>query len=319
MPQPTLTDVHVDSLLTNISIAYIQAQSRYIASRVFPILPVAKKTDLFKTYTKADWFRDEAKPRADSSESAGSGYNLASDSYSCDVVALHKDIGDQTRTNADSVINLDRDATEFVTQRLLLQQEKKWVSDYFATSIWDTDVVGNTDFTRWSTFATSDPVADIETAKETILINTGIMPNVLVIGYQVFKILKQHPQIIDRIKYTTSENVTVQLLARMFEVDRVEVAMATNNTAQEGATASYSFTHGKHALLLYSNPSPGLLAPSAGYTFQWTGISGGLGANVGIRRFRMELLAAERIEGQVAYDNKKVAADLGYFLSGAVV
>src|SRR5512144_1987146 len=99
MPQPTQGAVHVDSVLTNISVAYMNATSNFIASQVFPVVTVPKQTDVYFTYTKADWFRDEARLRADSTESAGSGYGLSTASYSCDVFALHKDIGDQVRAN----------------------------------------------------------------------------------------------------------------------------------------------------------------------------------------------------------------------------
>jgi hypothetical protein len=279
---------------------------------------VQKQTDKYYTYTKNDWFRDEAQLRADSSESAGSGYGLSTASYSCDVWAMHKDIGSQVRANADAQINLDRDATMFVTQRLLLRQEIQWVSDYFTTSVWATD---STPSNLWSDFTNSDPIEDIETGKETILAATGFMANTLVLGYQVFRKLKNHPDIVDRIKYTqgvTGRTVTPELLAAMFDIERVFVAKAIKATNLEGETAAYSFTHGKHALLCHSAPNPGLLTPSAGYIFAWDGVSGGLGQNVGISRIDMPAKKAERIEGEIAFDDKIVGQDLGYFFNGAV-
>jgi hypothetical protein len=147
---------------------------------------------------------------------------------------------------------------------------------------------------------------------------TGFMPNTLVIGYDVFVKLQHHPDIVDRYKYTSSQVITADMLARLFGVDRILVAQGVKVTNLEGETAAYSFIHGKNALLCYVNPNPGLLAPSAGYIFAWSGISGGLGTNVGISRFRMDHLKADRIEGEVAFDDKVVATDLGYFFSLAV-
>lgn len=318
MPQPTQSDVHVDAVLTNMSVAYIQGAGRYIAGQVAPVVPVNKQSDKYYVYTKNDWFRDEAQVRADATESAGSGYNLGTSSYSCDVYAFHKDVGDQVRANFDRPLDPDRDAVAFVTQRMLMRQEIQWVSDTFGTGIWGTDVVGGTNFTRWSDYAGSDPVDDMETGKETILSTTGFLPNTLVLGYQVFRKLKHHPDILDRYKYTNSDNVTPQLLARLFEVDRVLVSTAIKATNLEGETSAYAFTHGKHAWLGYVNPTPSLLAPSAMYTFAWQGVSDGFGQNVGVSSFRMPHLRATRIEAQMAWDNKIVATDLGYFFSGAV-
>src|SRR5687767_4466913 len=121
MPQPTALQVHVDTPLTNISTAYQQADTQFIATKVFKPVPVEKQSGKYFTFTKADWFRDEAKPRADATESAGTGFGLSTASYSCDVFALHKDIGEQARANADPGIDLERATTEFITQRMLLR------------------------------------------------------------------------------------------------------------------------------------------------------------------------------------------------------
>lgn len=315
MPQPTSSDVHIDSILTGLSVAYIQDQTRFISGQVFPVIPVDKQSDKYYVYTKGDWFRDEARKRAPATESAGGGYNLSTTGYSADVFAFHKDIDDQVRANADSPINVDRDAVEFVTQRLLLRREIQWVSDYFTTSVWGSDV---TPTNLWSDYAASDPINDIELGKETILAATGYMPNTLVLGYQTFRQLKNHPDVIDRFKYTSAANITADILARLFDVDRIFVSQSIKNTGNEGATDSFSFTHGKHALLCYVSPTPGLLTPSAGYTFAWRGVSDGLGATVGTTRFYIPQLRVDRVESQMAWDNKVVATDLGYFFNGAV-
>lgn len=318
MPQPTSSDVHVDAILTNISVAYIQEQGNFIANRVFPSVPVEKQSDKYFKYTKGDWFRDEAQLRAPSTESAGSGYNLSTDTYSTSVYAFHKDVDDQVRANADSPINPDRDATQFVTQRMMLRQEIDWNTNYFTTGVWDTDVTGGSNFTQWSNYTSSDPIEDIETGKSTILTNTGFMPNTLVLGYDVFRQLRHHPDIVDRIKYTSSEVPAEGILGRLFGVDRVLVTRAIKNSGAEGASDSFAQIHGKNAALYYVAPSPGLLTPSAGYQFTWRGVSDGMGQNIGITRFRMPELRADRIEAQMAWDFKVVSTDLGYFFSSCV-
>jgi len=314
MPLPTSRDVHVDAILTNISVAYIQKSSNFIATKVFPIVPVTKKSDKYFKYTKNDWFRDEAQIRADAEESAGGGYNIATDDYSCDTWAFHKDIGDETRKNADAPINVDREATEFVAGRILLKMETEWVSNYFGASIWGTDVTP----TGWDNYTASDPLDDIEDGKRAVLVTTGFEPNTLVLGYDVYKALKNHPDLVDRIKYTTSENVTTAIMAKLFEVDKVLVAKAVKATNNEGATPAYGFTHGKHALLCYSAPTAGLLQPSAGYVMAWKGVSDGLGETVATTRLRIPLRKADRIESEASWDMKVVGTDLGYFFSSVV-
>lgn len=322
--QPTQQNVHIDRILTNISVAYLQSQENFICNKVFPIVPVQKQSDKYFTYTKNDWFRDEAQLRPDATESAGSGYGLSTSTYSADVWALHKDVGDQTRANADQPLDMDRDATMFLTQRMLLRQEIQWAADYFTTSVWDTDITGvasspsASEAVYWSDYTNSDPIENVEAGKQTILSTTGYLPNTLVLGYGVFRKLKHHPDLVDRFKYTSSEVITEELLARFFDVERVLVAKAVKATNIEGETAAYSFTHGNSAWLGYVAPNPGILTPSAGYQFMWDGVSEGLGESVGISRFRLEWLKADRIEAEAAWDNKVVATDLGYFFSSIV-
>lgn len=324
MSQPNRSQVHVDRPLTNISIAYMQSQNNFIASRVFPVIPVGKQSDQYFIYTKNDWFRDEAQLRPPDTESAGSGYNLNTESYDAKVWAFHKDVDDQTENNSDLPLNPERDAAQFVASRMLLRREIQWATDFFGASLGWKDYTGvsgspSTDqFKQWSDYAASDPVSDIEDGKAYILGMTGFMPNTLVLAYEVYRHLKQHPDIIDRIKYTTSENVTEAYLARLFEVDNVYVAKSVKATNNEGETAAYSFVQGKGAWLGYVNPTPSLLQPSAGYTFAWTGVSDGMGATIGTSRIPVPLRRSTRIESQMAWANKIVAADLGAFFATAV-
>jgi len=324
MPQPTITDVHIDAILTNVSVAYMQRAENFIADKVFPIVPVDKKSNKYFTYTKNDWFRDEAQRRAPGTESAGGGYNLSTDTYSADVFAFHKDVDDQTLANADSPLNPLREAAEFVTSRLMLRREVQFITDYMTTGVWGTDVTGvastpgASQFYQWSDYANSDPITDIEAAKESILSTTGYEGNTLVLGYQVFRQLKNHPDIVDRYKYTTSSVITEDMMARLFGVDKIVVAKSVKATNNEGATGAYAFTFGKAACLLHVAPNPGLMTPSAGYIFAWTGVSGGLGATIGTSQFRMEYLKASRVEAEIAFDNKVVGTDLGYFFTSAV-
>ena len=324
MPQPSINQVHIDAILTNISVAYMQKAENFIADKVFPVIPVDKKSNKFFTYTKNDWFRDEAQRRAPGTESAGGGYGLSTDTYSADVWAFHKDVDDQTLANSDTPLSPLREASEFVTRRLLLRREIQFVSDYLTTGVWATDVTGVSgtpsagQFKQWSDYAASDPIEDIEAAKETILSTTGMEGNTLVLGYQVFRQLKNHPDMVDRYKYTTNSVVTEDMLARLLGVDRILVAKSVKATNNEGASGAYAFNVGKVACLLHVAPNPGLLTPSAGYIFGWTGVSGGLGQTIGTSNFRMEWLKAQRIEAEVAFDNKVIATDLGYFFASAV-
>ena len=321
MPTPTPNQVHLDAVLTNISVAFLQTQDAFVAPKVFPLLPVEKQSDTYLTYDRSDWLRDEAAPRADGTESAGSGYNIDRDTYACLVTAFHKDIGDQAAANADAPLNLDREATEFVTRKLLLRLERDWASKYFTAGVWGIDLDGSgADFDQFDDSA-SDPMNLVEDQKETVLELTGFELNTAVLSYPAFRALKNHPDIVDRLKYSgefTGRTVTADKLAEMFDLERVLIAKSIFDSAQRGATSDPGFVHGKHMLLAYVPDTPSTLTPSAGYTFAWSGVSSGLGAETGISRFRMEERKADRVEGEAAWDHKVVAPDLGVFLQNVV-
>jgi hypothetical protein len=318
MSNPVPGDVHVNTPLTNISIAYLQDASNFIAAKVFANIPVAKQSDRYYTYERGEFNRDEMEERAPGTESAGGSYNLDNTpTYFARVYAFHKDIPDQVRSNADAVLSPDREATEYVTHKALIKREKLWAANYFVTGVWTNE---STPANLWDT-ATGTPIEDVRLAKRTILESTGFEPNTLVLGKAVYDAIVDHPDVVDRIKYGQTPGqpamANIEALMKLFEIERILVMKAIENTAAEGAAAAvHAFIGGKHALLCYSAPRPGIMTPSAGYTFSWTGFLGAGAEGNRIKRFRIERIESDRVEIQMAFDPKLVAADLGYlFLS----
>ena len=331
MPSPTVSDLHVNAPLTNVSVAYVQSADSYIADKVFPKVPVQKQSDLYWKYSKSDWRRTNVKRRAPGTETPGIGWNQTTDTYFTHVYGVHKDIDDQTRANADSNFNLERDATEFVTNQLLLQRDIDWVAAYFKTGVWATERTGVAatpgagQFLQWD-IASSDPLSDMSNWIIEFRRLTGFAPNVAVMGAYVMAALKQHPDIIDRIKYTQRGVVTEDLIATLFDIDELYVSYATvasgpemDDSALQDAAATYDFITGADSFWFgYAPSSPSLQTPSAGYTFTWKGYLGGNSEGVRIKRFRMEHIASDRIEGEATYDMKVVCQDMGLFVSAAV-
>ncbi len=326
---PTIGSVHVNRPLTNMSVAYIQSESAFVAGRVFPVVPVDKKSDRYFLYTKDDWFRDDAQLRAPGTESAGGGYDIDNTpSYTCEVYAYHKDCDEQIDANADVPLNMERDATRFVTRKLLLRQEIQWVTNFFTTSIWTGSSTGG-DITPSPTWDNplSTPIEDVQVQQAAILVNTGFEANVLVLGFQVYQKLIRHPDVIDLIKYGAGPGAPAianeAALAKIFSVARVVVSKSVKNTAAKtpgSATFTGAFTAGKNALLAYVAGAPSIMEPTAGYTFMWKGISRGLGTTIAAYRIPMPWLGLEtvRVESEIAFANKVVGADLGAFFSAAV-
>lgn len=326
-----MQDAHIDRALTNMSVAYLQDEAQFIADKVFPTVPVKRQSDIYYQYNKGDFMRDEAKLRGAGTESAGGDYGVeAQDPYYCRKHAFHKDVTEEERANYDEPLDADQDATDFISQKMLVRREMEWASKYFKSGIWGTEIegaaaaapagAGVNEKVVYFDEATSNPIQVITNASVAMASETGYKPNTLVLSPFVFNALKNHEDILDRIKYTQKGIVTEDLLATLFGVDKVVVAWAVVNTADRGATDNIGFIMGKHALLCYVNPRPALKKPSAGYIFAWTGLKGAGAYGNRIVRLPMDMLGigTERIEGELAFDAKLICADMGIFLKDIV-
>ena len=319
MPAPGVTDVHIDTFLTNVSVAYVQAAKNYVHDQIFPVVPVEFQSDLYYTYSKADFLRDMVEERADGAESAGTGYTLATTPYLCKVYALHKQVTKRQRANADSVIKPDKDAAMFLAQQMLIKRERQWCDTFFKAAVWGTTIdFGTSAGTQWTT-ELGKPINDIEVGIEKIAQESGMMPNCAVIGRKAWRVLKHHKDVVDRYKHTSPESITTDMVARLVELDRIIVARAIRNTAGEGASGSYSFIASDDAMLLaYVTDTPSLQMPSAGYTFEWTGVNG-TSSPMTTAKYAEPLKKADRIETEYSWDFKAIATDCGYFLDNLVV
>lgn len=340
MPNPTRGDVHVNRPLTNISIAYMQGADGFVADKVFPSIPVDKNSDRYFRYDRSDFWRNQFKKRGDSAESAGGGWKIDNDqTYFADIWALHKDIDDAIRANEDSPLSMDRDASLWLAQQAMISREVEWASAFFTTSIWkgidgtNGDVTGvasspsTNEVLQWNDDA-STPIADIKAQSTNIKLRTGLRPNKLVLGTEVWDQLSEHPDLVDRIKYSGGVSpanpavVTRQAAASLFEVGEILVADGIQVTSDENSSFETSMTTafiaGKRALLVYANPTPSLLQPSGGYTFSWTGYLGAGAMGQRVKKFRVDTKNSDRVEGEMAYDQKLVCADCGVFFDSIV-
>lgn len=322
---PKMQDAHIDRALTNMSVAYMQDASAYIADRVFPLIPVNRQSDVYYIYNTGDFLRDEAQLRGAIAESAGGDYDLSTDVYYCKKHAFHKDVSPEERTNYDEPLDADKDAQIFVSQKMLIRREMEWATQFFKTGVWTNEVAGvaaapaAAQAIFWN-LDTSTPLTDISNECVRIAGITGFKPNTLVLSPYVFNALKNHYDVLDRVKYTETGIVTSSLLASLFEVDHVYVAWAVVNSGVKGAADDIGFIMGKNALLCYVNPNPSLRTPSAGYIFTWKGLEGAGAYGNRIIRIPMDLLGlgVERIEGEIAFDAKQIGDDLGVFFKDIV-
>jgi hypothetical protein len=329
MPQPTASQLHVDRYLTDMAIAWAQDSNLFVADKVFPVVPVVKQSDLYAIYEKDYFYRDEMQVRPMGGRPNVAGYEITNGKYFCDEWALEDRIDDRQRANADEPLNPDLASMRMLTQQALIHRDSLWASQYFISGVWGTDWAGTSNgqadgaggnFLQFDQSG-SDPIGFFDQRRVDVLSKTGYAPNTIVLGQDTYRVLKNHSSITDRIKYTQRGIVTTDILAELFDVERVVVPGSVINNAHEGQTLSTDFiVNRKAALMVYAAPAPTINAPSGGYTFAYVGLVPGVTNAFGgvLERGRDELAHSDVIQIRAAYDMEVTASELGEFFGACV-
>ena len=313
MALPTVNDVGaVDPVLTNMLVGYQQDASRFVASRVFPAIPVPYDSGTYYIFTKSYWFLDEMKQRAPGSDFPVADFGVSTDTFTTVQWALETHIADEIQANSQVPMDLRVAKTQWLAQQSLLRKERAWAADFMKTSVWTND---NSVSNKWSDYQNSDPVADFLLAKREISQLTGMYPNVAVMGEIVLDRLLNHPDLIDRLKYVGRAGVDDMnaALGSILGLN-ILVGLGIYNSANEGQTGSYSAIIDDDCLVLYTTPTPGIFEASAGYTFAWGG-GGGTGSMYSGRDDRNQY---DYVQIKEQWDQKVVSADCGVFHSDCV-
>ena len=301
-------DVVVDPALSNVSIKYMN--DTFIADQIFPIVKTAKQTGKYYVYDKSN-MRINKTARAAGSGANEIDFGLSVSTFACDDHALKEFVADEIQDQADAALNPLVDATETVTEQLLLDKESNLAAILTSTALMtqNTTLSGTS---MWSDYSNSDPIGDIRTARTTIHQNTFRKPNTIIMGKQVFDMLAEHPQIIERVKYSQLGILTEELLARVFQVEKILVGEAGYNSAAEGQSDSMSYVWGKHAVVAHIAPQVRLKQVTLGYTFTYSQRI--------VKRWRDEDREGTYVRvGNDNYVQKIVAVTAGYLIKNAVL
>lgn len=316
--------------LTNMSMAFFANAGDYVATSIFPICPVDFSTGYYYIFNKGDLARDhvQRKPKFGKVPPAQMGHT--DETYKCEVdqiIVGIDQIGAQNyqRANVPPSIDPRRAKNRFVTDQQLLHLDIMFANHYFKAGVWENEFEGissgtaasGSQFIKFSD-ANSDPIRFFDARKRQIRLEGRRTPNKLTLGYDTYLALKEHPDLLERVKYTGSTanpaKVNERVLAELFGVDEVKVLYATYNAAEEGQKDDMQFIcEPDGALLSYTTPSPRIDEPSAGYIFTWDML--GNGNYMATDVFEGEGgTHAEFMEGLLSTDMRKTCDDLACYL-----
>lgn len=261
----------IDPVLTTVAQGYQNGEM--IASALFPTVPVGLRGGNIITFGK-EGFKLYASQRAPGENTKRVRFGYAGGPYALLDYSLEGMVPMEIEEEAANGpgIDLGSGAVNEVQAIMALRLEKA-AADIARTagSYAASNKVTLSGTSQWSDYSgTSDPVANISTAISAVRAATGKRPNTVAMGALVMEKLKNHPVVIDRIKYTGRDVATPELLAALFGVSRV---VSGDAIYSDDAGSVFTDVWGKDVVVAYTNlasaQNGGL--PSYGYTYQLKG------------------------------------------------
>ncbi|HEX9740909.1 MAG TPA: major capsid protein [Ignavibacteriaceae bacterium] len=216
----------VDPVLTNIARGFKNAS--HVAEHLFPIVPVSKEGGKIPEFTKESFkiYNTERAIRAKSNRINPENRT------EIDFVLTEHDLEYPIdyREQDEDIFPSKLHATIVVTDGISLRLEKIAADIVQDLNTYPTGnkvtLAAGDKFTNTS----SNPFTIFESAKEAVRSKIAQRPNVCVIGASAYSALKEHPAVLDRIKYSQSAVVSLELLRQLLDFEQFYVGSAVYAT-----------------------------------------------------------------------------------------
>lgn len=271
MPQLTPAQARVvDPILSTIARGYQNAE--LIGTKLFPFVPVPQRGGKIISFRKED-FRLYATGRAPGANTKRIQVGYDGSNYALESHSLEGLLPIELMQEANAVPGVDlAQGTIRKTQNIIALRLEKAQAD-LATTAANYPAGNKTTLagaSQWSDFTgTSDPLNDVEVAKEAIRKAVGKRPNTIAMGAAVMAKLRLHPKIIDRMKYTGRDVPTAEILAALWGVQNVVVGDAVYADDADAITDVW----GKFVVVAFTETASlaAMGTPSYGYTYRLSG------------------------------------------------
>lgn len=313
-----LRTTYKDPVLTRLAIE-LQITG-FIAPALFPRINANKSGEYYEfdnKFRKAAPTDDRLGERGQSKEVE---YEMDRKTYDTEGHGLKYFISDEILNAADAVVRPRMRWTRaLMTQLMVVREIAAQAAVEAAATGSHTSSPGN----KWDDATNGEPIKDIDDAITVIENDAGFTPNVLALGSDVWRAMRRHPDFLDAIKYTGTNEVPANLarqgLMALFDLDDVVVANSRKNTAVEGQTKSLSRIWGEDVILAYVDASTDAAEdiPSFGYTFHWADAPESVDGWV-VERYRKPGERGEYVDVHHYRDQKVVLADAVYRYSNVL-
>ena len=311
----------VDPLLTDYAISWRQSHKGFIADALYPRVLVKGDTGTYYVWEAANVMTIRNSQWAKGAEAPEVVLRATSATFQCKKYGFRTAIDDDDRENVIAPFSLDVEATESLTELMLLDRERRVFDAVNAlTTDFDITVPLNR---QWDESA-STPFADIETGKSQIQVRTGKLPNLIVMGRTIYNSLRTNSgagtaglQIQERIKYGPDgglvRRVNEELLAQAFDVERVVVADVVYDAGRQTSTisgtgnASGAYLWSDNLILAYVEPTPTTRSVSFAKSFTSFDLAA-------LPSYRVEGREADILRTRMKVDEKQTMRNCAYLI-----
>jgi hypothetical protein len=255
--------LYQNPLLTNVSLRY--NNNDLFAERLFPVITVPKRTGVYFVYDKENYRVPTSTLRASQSRAERTSWNMTKATYGPLLEhTLEIGLDDDDIDQEQDPLNLRIDAATLVTEKVMLEKEQT-LANYLSNTAVVTQNVTKSGTSQWNDYTNSIPFTDVQVGRSLMIAAGSPAPNTAAFNQQVWDQLKNHPDLLDRVKFSQLGQITTGLLTTLFEVQNVYIMKALKNTSVDPQADSLSYIWGKIFLLMYITPQPGLRTVSLGY------------------------------------------------------
>lgn len=262
----------IDPILTTHALGYVRPGN--VGQFLFPNVDVTAYGGKVLTFGKEGFRRYNTK-RAPGDSTKRVQFGYLGEKYAIVPSDLEALVPDELGTDAAAVpgIDLSSDSVDLVLDIMDLEHECECADIARNAEAYDNDhkaaLVGAN---RW-TGANGKPTTDIANAREAIRQSIGIKGNTAILSSTAFTAAQNNAEILERLKYTSPDSVTPEMLARLWQLNAVHVGEAV---VAEGQDDDLGDVWGHDVIVAYVAPPSGSnrrnrARPSYGYTYRIKG------------------------------------------------
>lgn len=287
----------------------------FIGLRALPVMEVAKQAGTFGKITLEQLLQTRDTVRAPGGNYNRGNFTFTTDSYACQEHGAEEPVDDREAEMYREYFDAELVSTERARDAVLRNVEIAAAAILQASALTDAAAAA-----VWSNHTSATPITDVKARQIAIWTATGIWPNAVMMAREAFLECRMCDEVIDNVKYTERTlpgDITVDMLAKAFDLKYVLIAGSAKNTANSGQTASLSSIWDRTQVSVGRIAEGNDIREAAfGRTFHWSADGSQIGGVV--ESYRDEKVRSDVIRCRMDIHQKALYTDLMHCITGVL-